>query len=87
MLVGNTSVICIQIGASYDNDWRRSFTYNRKRNGPKIEPCGTPYFNDPASKINIININKKLSVWEIGLKPFNYRCLETKILLLLRRTP
>ena len=38
-------------------------------------------------KINIINLNKKLPVWEIGLKPFNYRCLETKILLLLRRTP
>ena len=28
---------------------------------------------------NIINTNQKFSVWKIGLKPFNYRCLETKI--------
>ena len=33
-----------------DNDWGRSFTYNRKRNGPRIEPCGTPYFNVPVSE-------------------------------------
>ena len=33
-----------------DNDWGRLFTYNRKRSGPRIEPCGTPYFNVPASE-------------------------------------
>ena len=25
------------------------------------------------------NINQKFSVWEIGIKPFNYRCFEIKI--------
>ena len=33
MLLENASVICIQIGATSD-DWARSFTYNRKRDGP-----------------------------------------------------
>ena len=33
-----------------DNDWGRSVTYNRKRSGPRIEACGTPYFNVPASE-------------------------------------
>ena len=44
----------------------------------ELEAWGTPYFNVPASK-NIISTNQKFSVWEIGLKPFNYRCPETKI--------
>ena len=82
MLVENTSVICIQIGARF---WwlGRSFTYNRKRSGPRIEPCGTLYFNVCLRK-KIININQKFSVWEIGLKPFNYRRPETRIFYFLQ---
>ena len=45
-----------------DNDWGRSFTYNRKRSCSRIEPCGTLYFNVPASEKKIINTKKKLSV-------------------------
>ena len=33
-----------------DDDWGRSFTYNRKRSRPGIEPCGTLYFNVPGSE-------------------------------------
>ena len=29
-------------------DCGRSFTYNRKRSGPRIKPCSTPYCNVPA---------------------------------------
>ena len=32
----------------FNNKWRRSFTCNRKRNSPRIAPCGTPYFIVPA---------------------------------------
>ena len=48
MLVGNTRFIYIQIRA--DNAWGKSFTYDRKRNGPIIEPCGTSYLNVLASE-------------------------------------
>ena len=50
-----------------------------KRSDIRIEPHGTLYFNVSALEKNIINTNQKLSVWKIGLKPFNYRCQETKI--------
>ena len=33
-----------------DDDWGRSFTYNRKKIAPRIEPCGTPYFSVPVSE-------------------------------------
>ena len=36
--------------SAFDNDRRRSFKYNRKRSSPRIEPCGIPYFNVPASE-------------------------------------
>ena len=50
MLVEDTGVICIQTGACVWYDCGRSFTYNRKRSVPRIEPCGTTYFNVPASE-------------------------------------
>ena len=36
-----------------DNDWGRSFRYNRKKISPRVEPCGryiTQYFNVPVSE-------------------------------------
>ena len=30
--------------------WGRSFTYNKKWSGQRIEPCGKLYFNVPASE-------------------------------------
>ena len=46
----NTSAIYIQVGASFDNDWGRSFIYIRKRGSPRMEPCDTPYLNVPVSE-------------------------------------
>ena len=48
-----------------------------EKGGPSIEPCGTPYFNVPASEKT--SIQTKNFVSKIGLNPFNYRCPETKI--------
>ena len=72
MLVENKGVICIQEPAS-DNDQRKSFTYNRKKSGRRIEPCGTLDFNVPASEktLSIQTKNQKFSVSEIGLKPLD----------------
>ena len=33
-----------------DNDWGRSYTYNRKSGSPRIDPCGTRHFNVPVSE-------------------------------------
>ena len=33
-----------RINFNKDDELTISFTYIRKRSGPKIEPCGTPYF-------------------------------------------
>ena len=33
-----------------DNDWERLFTYDRTRNGQKIEPFGMSYFKVSASE-------------------------------------
>ena len=50
MLVEDTGVICIQKEPESDNGWGRSFTYYRTRSSPRIEPCGTPYFNVSVSE-------------------------------------
>ena len=43
-----------------DNDKGKSFTYNRKKSGPRIEPCGTTYFNVTASEKTLSIQTKKL---------------------------
>ena len=48
------------------SDWGRSVTYNRKRSGPRIEHCVTPYFNVPASEKTSIQTKNVV----LGLKPF-----------------
>ena len=30
-------------GFVFDKHWGKSLIYNKKNNGPKIEPCGTPH--------------------------------------------
>jgi hypothetical protein len=30
-------------GFVFDRHWGKSLMYNKKNNGPKIEPCGTPH--------------------------------------------
>ena len=30
-------------GFVFDEHWGKSLIYNKKNNGPKIEPCGTPH--------------------------------------------
>ena len=49
----------IQLPSTYkqepasDSYWEIFFTYNRKQSTPRIEPCGTPCFNVPASEASI----------------------------------
>ena len=33
-----------------------SFTYNIKRRGPSIEPCGTPHVIFPGSEVQLLNV-------------------------------
>ena len=63
MLAEDTGVICIQIGAASDNDWRKLFACNRKRSSPRIEPCGTPYLNVLASE-KTLSIQTKSFLFE-----------------------
>ena len=44
---------------SSDNDWGKSFTYNRKKSSSRLESCGTPYFNVPASEETLSIQTKK----------------------------
>ena len=60
MLVEDAYVIFLQAS---NNDWGRSVTYNRKRSGPRIDPCGTPYFNVPVSE-KTLSIETKNFVFE-----------------------
>ena len=47
-----------------DHDRGTSFTYNRKRSEPRMEACGTPYFDVPASE-KTLSIQIKKFLFEI----------------------
>ena len=40
MLVSSANII----GSSTEDAFLRSLTYNENSSGPKMEPCGAPYF-------------------------------------------
>lgn len=55
--VDKSGVICIYVAHLWYNDqWQFIYVLNRKRRGPRTEPCGTAHLREHLPRVTIIQI-------------------------------